>query len=196
VMELVKAGVIDNSQKNIHQGQIVATFIMGSQALYDFIDDNPNIYMAPATYVNDPYVIAQNDTMVSINSCVQIDLMGQVCAESVGLKQISGVGGQVDFIRGANLSKNGLPIIAMESTAGNGKVSKIVPFLNEGATVTTSRNDVGIIVTEYGIADLRGKSLRQRAEALIKIAHPNFREELADEYERRFKQVYPVLIKI
>nr|WP_260455902.1 acetyl-CoA hydrolase/transferase C-terminal domain-containing protein [Enterococcus hulanensis] len=169
---------------------------MGSQALYDFIDDNPNIYMAPATYVNDPYVIAQNDTMVSINSCVQIDLMGQVCAESVGLKQISGVGGQVDFIRGANLSKNGLPIIAMESTAGNGKVSKIVPFLNEGATVTTSRNDVGIIVTEYGIADLRGKSLRQRAEALIKIAHPNFREELADEYERRFKQVYPVLIKI
>ena len=196
VMELVKSGVIDNSRKTLHRGQIVATFIMGSQKLYEFIDDNPNIYMAPATYVNDPYVIAENDNMVSINSCVQIDLMGQVCAESIGLKQISGVGGQVDFIRGANLSKNGLPIIAMESTTANGRVSKIVPFLNEGATVTTSRNDVGIIVTEFGIADLRGKSLRARAQALIEIAHPNFRGELIKEYERRFKQVYPELIKI
>lgn len=196
VMELIKAGVINNTQKTLHKGQIVATFIMGSKELYEFIDDNPSIYMAPASYVNDPYTIAKNDNMVSINSCVQIDLMGQVCSESVGLKQISGVGGQVDFIRGSQLSKNGVPIIAMESTAANGKVSKIVPILNEGAAVTTSRNDVGIIVTEYGIADLSGKSLRERARLLINIAHPKFRAELEQEWEKRFGQVYPSLLNV
>lgn len=192
VLDLVEAGVINNRKKTLHNGQMVATFIMGSRRLYDFIDDNPHLYMAPASYVNDPYVIAKNEKMVSINSCVQIDLMGQVCAESVGLRQISGVGGQVDFIRGSNLSKEGVPIIAIESTAAKGKLSKIVPFLNEGATVTTSRNDVGIIVTEYGIADLRGKSLRERGRLLIDIAHPDFRPALIAEWESRFHRKYPI----
>lgn len=196
VMELMKAGVINNKKKTLHHNQVVATFIMGSEELYEFIDDNPNIYMAPASYVNDPYIIAQNDNMVSINSCVQIDLTGQVCAESIGLRQISGVGGQVDFIRGCSLSRNGVPIIAMESAMKNGTVSKIVPFLNEGAAVTTNRNDVAIIVTEYGIADLRGKSLKERARLLIEIAHPNFRSQLRKEWERRFKESYSRLIVV
>ena len=178
VVELVEAGVITNAKKTLHPGKLVATFLMGSQKLYDFVDDNPAVYMASADYTNDPYVIAKNDNLVSINSCIQVDLMGQVSAESIGTMQISGVGGQVDFIRGANLSKGGISIIAMTSTARNGTVSKIVPYLEQGAVVTTGRNDVAYIVTEFGAADLRGASLRERAKRLIDIAHPDFREEL------------------
>ena len=144
---------------------------MGTKRLYDFVNDNPSVYMAPVDYVNNPAVIGSNDNMVSINSCVQIDLTGQVCSESVGLRQISAVGGQVDFIRGAALSKDGRSIIAISSTAAHGRVSKIVPVLDAGAAVTTNRMDVEYIVTEYGVADLRGKTLRQRAMELIGIAH-------------------------
>lgn len=190
VVELVEAGVINNRKKTLHQGKIVASFLMGSQKLYDFADDNPLIYMAPVDYVNDPCIIARNDNLISINSCVQVDLMGQVCSESIGLTQISAVGGQVDFVRGAAMSKGGAAIIAMPSTAKSGMCSKIVPFLDEGAAVTTGRNDVMYIVTEYGSVNLQGKSLRQRAKALIGIAHPKFRNQLIREWERRFKQTW------
>ncbi len=190
VMELVRAGVVNNSKKTLHKGKMVATFIMGTKELYEFIDDNPMLYMAPANYVNDPFVIAQNENMVSINSCVQIDLAGQVCAESVGLKQISATGGQADFIRGANHSRGGTSIIAMPSVTKDLKTSKIVPLLDEGATVTTPRTDVKYIVTEYGIASLFGKNLRQRARELINIAHPSFRESLKAEYEKRFYEKF------
>ena len=185
VVELVEAGVITNAKKTLHPGKLVATFLMGSQKLYDYIDDNPAVYMASADYTNDPYVIAKNDNLVSINSCIQVDFMGQVSAESIGTMQISGVGGQVDFVRGANMSKGGISIIAMTSTAKNGAVSKIVPYLEQGAAVTTGRNDVAYIVTEFGVADLRGVSLRERAKRLISIAHPSFREELIKEWEKR-----------
>ena len=185
VVELVKAGVITNKKKTLHTGKFVATFVMGTQQLYDFVNHNPDVEVRPVEYVNNPFVIAQNDNMVSINSCVQVDLMGQVVSESVGLKQISGVGGQVDFVRGASASKGGISIIAMPSTV-NGNISKIVPFLDSGAAVTTSRNDVDYIVTEYGIAHLKGETLRQRAINLISIAHPDFRRELTNEFERRF----------
>jgi 4-hydroxybutyrate CoA-transferase len=188
VVSLVEAGVVNNSRKTLHRGKIVVSFLMGTRRLYDFVDDNPMIHMAPVDYVNDPYVIRQNERMVSINSCVQVDLMGQVCSESVGLKQISAVGGQVDFVRGANLSPGGRSIIAMPATAGGGKISKIVPFLDAGAAVTTNRNDVNIIVTEYGSAHLKGRSLRERARALIAIAHPDFRPALHEEFERRFRR--------
>ena len=188
VVELVEAGVITNKKKTLHPGKLVATFIMGTRKLYDYIDDNPNVYMAPADYTNNPYVIARNDNLVSINSCIEVDFMGQVSAESIGPLQISGVGGQVDFVRGANMSKGGISIIAMTSTAKGGTVSKIVPSLEQGAAVTTGRNDVAYIVTEYGIADLRGKSLRERAKLLINIAHPDFREEFIEIWENRFHE--------
>ena len=161
---------------------------MGTKRLYDFVNDNPSVYMAPVDYVNNPLVIGRNDNMVSINSCVQIDLTGQVCLESVGLRQISAVGGQVDFIRGAALSKGGRSIIAVGSTAAHGRISKIAPVLDEGAAVTTNRMDVEYIVTEYGVADLKGKTLRERAQALIHIAHPDFRPQLMEAYEQRFHQ--------
>ncbi|WP_315115024.1 acetyl-CoA hydrolase/transferase C-terminal domain-containing protein [uncultured Clostridium sp.] len=186
VVELVEAGVITNKAKTLHPGKIIVTFLMGTKRLYDFANNNPMLEMYPVDYVNDPTVIMKNYKMVSINSCVQVDLMGQVASESVGLKQISGVGGQVDFVRGTNMSKDGKSIMAMPSTAAKGKVSKIVPFLDEGAAISTSRNDVDYIVTEYGIAKLKGRTLRQRAKALINIAHPKFREELIKEYEKRF----------
>jgi 4-hydroxybutyrate CoA-transferase len=188
VVDLVDAGVINCLKKTWHNGKIVASFLMGTKKLYDFVDDNPMMHMAPVDYVNDPYVIRRNAKMVSINSCVQVDLMGQVCSESIGLKQISAVGGQVDFVRGANMSLGGKSVIAMPSTAGGGKISKIVPILDAGATVTTNRNDVSYIVTEYGVAGLKGKTLRERAELLIRIAHPNFRPMLQEEYERRFRR--------
>ena len=189
VVDLAEAGVITNVRKTLHRGQSVATFLMGTRRLYDYVDNNPAVAMYPVQYVNDPYVIAQNENLVSINSCVQIDLMGQVASTSVGLRQISGVGGQVDFVRGANLSKGGRAIMAMPSTAGGGTVSKIVPFLDQGAEVTTSRNDVNYVVTEYGISQLRGKTLRQRADELIAIAHPDFRAQLRAEAARRFMTV-------
>lgn len=190
VVELVEAGVITNKAKTLHRGQSVATFLMGTRRLYDYVSDNPAVAMYPVDYVNDPYVIGQNDNLVSINSCVQVDIMGQVVSTSAGLRQISGVGGQVDFVRGANLSKGGRAIMAMPSTTGKGKISKIVPFLDQGSAVTTTRNEVNYVITEYGIAKLKGKSLRQRAEALIRIAHPDFRDELTDEFRRRYPRDY------
>ena len=190
VVELVEAGVITNKAKTLHRGQSVATFLMGTRRLYDYVSDNPAVTMYPVDYVNDPYVIGQNDNLVSINSCVQVDIMGQVVSTSAGLRQISGVGGQVDFVRGANLSKGGRAIMAMPSTTGKGKISKIVPFLDQGSAVTTTRNEVNYVITEYGIAKLKGKSLRQRAEALIRIAHPDFRDELTAEFRRRYPRDY------
>lgn len=187
VLDLFEQGVITNQKKTLSPGKTVVTFLMGTKRLYDFVNDNPSIEMRPVNYVNDPRVIMLNDNMVSINSCVQVDLMGQVCSESVGNRQISGVGGQVDFVRGASMSNNGRAIIAMPSTAAKGTISKIVVNLDEGSAVTTSRNDVDYIVTEYGIAYLKGKTLRERAVALINIAHPEFREELAQEFKNRFK---------
>lgn len=187
VVELIEAGVITNKYKQIDKGQCVATFLMGTDRLYDYVNDNPSVRLMPVDYVNDPRVICQNDNVVSINSCVEVDLMGQVCSESVGLKQISGVGGQVDFVRGANMSKGGRTIMAMPSTAAKGTISKIVPFLAKGAAVTTSRCDVDYVVTEYGIAKLHGRTLRDRAQQLIAIAAPEFREDLQKEFDRRFK---------
>ena len=185
VVELAEAGVITNTRKTLNPGKFVVAFLMGTRRLYDFVDHNPNVELRPVDYVNNPFVIAQNDHLVSINSCVQVDLMGQVASESVGAKQISGVGGQVDFVRGASASEGGVSIMAMPSTV-KGKISKIVPLLDEGAAVTTSRNDVDYVVTEYGVAKLKGCSLRQRACSLIKIAHPDSRDELRAEFERRF----------
>lgn len=186
VVELIESGVITNARKTLHPGKTVATFLMGTKRLYDYADDNQSLALFPVDYVNDPYIIGKNDNLVSINSCIQVDLTGQVASESVGLTQISGVGGQVDFVRGAKLSRGGRSIIAIASTAAKGKISKIVPVLDEGAAVTTARTDVDYIVTEYGIAHLRGRTLRERAKALIAIAHPNFRPELTAEFERRF----------
>ena len=190
VVELIESGVVTNAKKNFHPGKAVVTFLMGSKRLYDYADDNPGVAMYPVDYVNDPYVVGQNDNLVSINSCVQVDLMGQVASETVGLMQISGIGGQVDFVRGAKLSKGGRSIIAISSTAAKGKISKIVPLLDTGAAVTTSRTDVDYIVTEYGIAKLRGKTLRERAKALIAIAHPDFQPELIRVFEERFHCSY------
>ncbi|MFL0196094.1 acetyl-CoA hydrolase/transferase family protein [Clostridium sp. WILCCON 0269] len=190
VVELVEAGVITNKKKALHPGKIVVTFLMGTQRLYNFINNNPMVESYPVDYVNDPMVVMKNSKMVCINSCVEIDLMGQVCAESVGIKQISGVGGQVDFMRGASMADGGKSILAIPSTAGGGKISRIVPFLTKGAAITTSRNDLQYVITEYGIARLKGKTLRERAKELIKIAHPQFRDELITEFENRFNCKY------
>jgi 4-hydroxybutyrate CoA-transferase len=179
VVHLARQGVITNARKTINPGKFVCTFLMGSRVLYDFVDKNPAVELAPVDYVNDPFVIAQHDDMISINSALQVDLMGQVNAEMIGARQFSGVGGQVDFVRGAGRSKGGKSIIAMPSTAAGGKLSRICLEIDRGAGVTTSRTDVHYVVTEFGVADLRGKSLRRRAEALIAIAHPNFRDMLA-----------------
>ncbi len=186
VIDLVETGVINGKKKTLHNGKLMATFLMGSRRLYDFVNNNPNVELHPVDYINDPSVIAQNDKMISINSCIEVDLMGQVASESIGLKQFSGTGGQVDYVRGASMSKGGKSIMAMPSTAAKGKMSRIVPFLAEGAAITTSRNDVDYVVTEYGIAKLKGRTLRQRAESLIKIAHPDFRESLQQEFNKRF----------
>ncbi len=190
VVELVEAGVITNKMKTIHKGKMIVTFMMGTKRLYDFIDNNPAVELYPVDYVNNPAIIAQNHKMLSINSCLQVDLMGQVSSESIGLKQFSGTGGQVDYVRGASMAKDGKSIIAIPSTASKGKLSRIVPFLDQGSAVTTSRNDVNYIITEYGIANLRGKTLKERAKALIEIAHPKFRDKLIKEYERRFSAKY------
>jgi 4-hydroxybutyrate CoA-transferase len=173
----VDAGVLTNARKTLHPGKIIAGFILGTQRLYDWVDDNPLIELHPTEYVNDPFVIAQNDRMVAINSAIEIDLTGQVCADSIGPKIYSGVGGQLDFIYGASRSRGGIPIIALPSTAK--QFSRIVPMLKQGAGVVTTRNHVRYVVTEYGIADLYGKTIRQRARALINIAHPDFRDELS-----------------
>ncbi len=186
IVDLYNAGVVNNSKKTIHKDKMIATFLMGTQKLYDFVHDNPVMEMRPVDYVNHPTVIMQNHKMVSINSCIQVDLMGQVASESIGLVQFTGVGGQVDYVRGATMAKDGKSIIAMPSTAASGKVSRIAPFLDHGAAVTTSRNDVNYVVTEYGIAHLKGKSLKDRGRALINIAHPDFKESLITEWEKRF----------
>ena len=182
VIDLVDAGVLTNARKTLHAGKIVAGFILGSKRLYDWVDDNPLIELHKTEYVNDPFVIAQNDRMVAINSAIEVDLTGQVCADSIGPKMYSGVGGQLDFVYGASRSKGGVPIIALPSTntmRDGTIISKIVPMLKQGAGVVTTRNHVRFIVTEYGVADLYAKTLRQRAQALIKVAHPQFREELS-----------------
>jgi 4-hydroxybutyrate CoA-transferase len=181
VMNLVQQGVITNEKKTLHPGKIVSGFILGSHALYSFVDDNPIVELHPTEYVNDPFVIAQNDGMVSINSAIEVDLTGQVCADSIGPKFYSGVGGQMDFVYGAARSKGGKPIIAMPSTADlkdGTRTSRIVAMLKPGAGVVTSRNHVHYVATEHGVADLHGKTIRQRARALIDIAAPEFREEL------------------
>lgn len=178
VVDLVKEGVINNSQKSLNPGKITVTFLMGTKKLYNFIDDNPIVQVLPVDYTNHPTIIGQNDKLVSINSAVEVDFMGQVAAETINGNQISGVGGQVDYVRGASFSKGGKAIIALPSTAGNGKYSRIVPQLDSGTPVTTSRNDIHYVVTEYGVANLKGKTLKERAEALVNIAHPKFRDEL------------------
>ena len=178
VVELVESGVINGEEKTLHTGKVVSSIVMGSQHVYDFIHENPFMEFHPTDYVNDPYIIAQNNKMVAINSSIEIDLTGQVCSDSMGRTNFSGIGGQVDFMRGASRSIGGKPIIAMPSTAKKGTQSRIVLDLKPGAAVTTSRGDVHYIVTEFGIAHLHGKTLRERAKALISIAHPDFREEL------------------
>ena len=185
MIELIECGAVNNSKKQIHRGQCVTTFAFGSKRIYDFIDDNPGIAILPVDYVNDPNVICRNDNMISINAAVEVDLMGQVCAESIGTRHLSGTGGQVDFVRGACQSKGGKSFIAFTSTAKNGTVSKIQPTLTPGAVVTTSKNDVDYIVTEYGIAQLRGLPLSKRVANLIAIAHPDFRDELTFEAKKR-----------
>jgi 4-hydroxybutyrate CoA-transferase len=178
LLELVESGVVDCSAKTYHPGKIVASFVMGSRRLYDFVDDNPLIEMHAVSFTNDPFTIARNDRMVAINSAIEVDLTGQVCADSIGHKRYSGFGGQLDFVRGAARSQRGRPIIAMPSTASGGRYSRIVPELRPGAGVVTTRGDVRFVVTEYGIADLHGRTLRDRARSLIDIAHPAFRDEL------------------
>ncbi len=180
VVDLAEAGVINCSKKSLHKGKMVVTFLMGSKKLYQWVHENPMVEMYPVDYVNDPYVIMKNDNMVAINSALQVDVLGQVAADTLGPVQFSGVGGQVDFVRGAARSKNGKAIIALPSTAAKGTVSRIVPVLDLGASVTTSRNDVDYVVTEYGIAALKGKTVLQRMEALISIAHPDFRNDLKE----------------
>lgn len=180
IVELVEEGIINGEKKTLHRGKIIAGFCLGTKKLYNFIDNNPIIEFHPQEYVNDPFVIAQNNDMVAINSAIEIDLTGQVCADTIGTKFYSGIGGQVDFIRGAARSEGGKPIIALPSTTKDLKFSRIVPMLKSGAGVVTSRGDVHYVVTEYGIANLFGKSVQERARALIEIAHPLFRDELTE----------------
>jgi acyl-CoA hydrolase len=178
VIPLIEAGVITGARKNFKPRKIILGFAIGTKALFDFVDNNPIFEFHPTAYTNDPGLIARNDNMVAINSALQIDLTGQVCSDSIGSQFYSGIGGQVDFLRGASRSKNGKPIIAISSTAKNGTISRIVPMLNPGAGVVTSRGLIRYVVTEYGVAYLHGKTIRQRAQSLIDISHPKFREEL------------------
>ena len=178
VVELMQAGVINNERKTIHPRKVIAGFVLGTRLLFDFIDNNPSFEFHRTAYANDPFVIAQNDRMVALNSAIEVDLTGQVCADSMGHTPYSGIGGQVDFLRGAARSKGGLPIVTLPATAKNGAVSRIVTQLRPGAGVVTSRGDVHYVITEFGVAYLHGKSLRERAEAMIRIADPRFRDEL------------------
>lgn len=188
IVELVQEGIINGEEKTLHPGKIIAGFVLGTRKSYDFIDNNPIIEFHPQEYVNDPFIIAQNKKMVAINSAIEIDLTGQVCADSIGTKLYSGIGGQVDFIRGAAHSEGGKPIIALPSTTKDFNTSRIVPTLKQGAGVVTSRGDVHYVVTEYGVAQLFGKTIQERAKALINIAHPKFREELT----KYAKEVYHI----
>jgi acyl-CoA hydrolase len=185
VMEAIEAGIVTGAKKTFHPYKVVITFALGSTKLYDFIDNNPIFEAHPTDYVNHPFNVARNDNMVAINSAIEVDITGQVCSDSIGTKIFSGFGGQVDFIRGAAHSKGGKPIIALPSTAKDGEMSRIVPFLKKGAGVVTTRGDVRYVVTEFGVAYLYGKNLQERTKALINIAHPKFRSELIREAKSR-----------
>lgn len=188
VVDLLEAGIINNKKKQTHIGRTVLGAAFGSSKLNNYINNNPSVELHPIDYVNNPAEIAKNNNVVSINSCLQVDLLGQVVSDTVGLQQFSAVGGQVDFVRGATMSNGGRSIIAMPSTAKKGLISRIVPLITEGSAVTTPRNDVNFVVTEFGIAQLKGKTLKERARALIKIAHPKFRPHLILEYKKRFNE--------
>jgi acyl-CoA hydrolase len=184
IMTLVEAGVIDNSRKNVNRGKMLATFALGSKKLYDFINRNPSIEMHPVDTTNDPFLAGQNDNLHCINATMQIDFLGQCGSETLGPKPYSGTGGQADFVRAANRSNGGKAFIVLPSTAKDDTISRIVPTLTPGTHVTTSKNDINYVVTEYGVAQLRGKTAKQRCEALIAIAHPNFRAELREQAKK------------
>lgn len=184
VVELYEQGVITNRYNNLNPGKFTATFLMGTRRLYDFVDNNPDVDMRTVDYTNNITIAGRVNNLIAINSAIQVDLFGQVCADTIGYRQYSGVGGQVDFVRASSLSPGGKSIIALPSTNKKGTITRIVPHLDEGACVTTSRNDVHYVVTEYGIADLRGKTIRQRAEALTDIAHPEYRKSLSDAFNK------------
>jgi acyl-CoA hydrolase len=184
IIPLIEGGVVNGARKTLHPRKLVLGFALGTQKLFEFVNENPIFEFHPNAYTNDPMRIAHNDNMVAVNSALQIDITGQVCADSIGPYFYSGIGGQVDFLRGASRSKGGKPIIALASTAKNDTVSRIVPMLTPGAGVVTSRGLIRYVVTEYGIAYLHGKSIRERAQALISVAHPNFRDELYAYCER------------
>jgi 4-hydroxybutyrate CoA-transferase len=184
VVELYQKGVITNKHNNLNPGKFTATFLMGTKKLYKFVDNNPDVEMFPVDYTNNIMIAGRVDNLISINSALQVDLFGQVCADTLGYQQFSGVGGQVDFVRASSLSKGGKSIIALPSTNKKGDVSRIVTKLYDGSCVTTSRNDIHYIITEYGIVNLRGKTVRERAKSLIDIAHPNFRGSLRNEFNK------------
>ncbi len=186
VIEAIDRGIVTNRKKTLHPGKIIATFVFGSSNLYDYVNNNPIFEIHPCDYTNDPFIIAQNEKMIAINSAIEVDITGQVCSDSIGSKIYSGFGGQIDFIRGASYSKGGKPIIALPSTAANGKFSRIVPQLKPGAGVVTTRGDVHYVVTEYGIASLHGRNLKQRAEALLQVSHPDFRNDLEDYLRKKY----------
>ena len=186
VIDLMLKGVINNRKKTYHKGKAVVTYCIGSQKVYDFVDGNPHIEFYPSEHVNSPVKIAKNDNMVSINSAIEVDLTGQVVSDSIGYQFYSGIGGQVDFIRGSSLSKGGKPIIALPSTTKDGKISRIVAHITQGGGVVTSRGHVAYVVTEFGIASLQGKSIRERALELIRIAHPKFREQLLTDVRNHY----------
>ena len=184
ILSLVESGAVTNRRKTFMPGKMVATFALGSRKLYHFLDRNPALEMHPVEFTNDPYIAARNDKLVAINATLQIDLLGQCGSESLGATPYSGTGGQVDFVRAANRSRDGKAFIVLPSTAKGDTISRIVPTLTPGTHVTTGKNDINYVVTEYGVAQLRGKSAKQRAEALIAIAHPDFRAELRDAARR------------
>jgi len=185
VMDAIESGIITGTQKSFHPNKVILTFMLGSKKLYEYADNNPIFEAHPTDYTNHPFNVSQNDKMVAINSAIEVDLSGQVCSDSIGTYIYSGFGGQVDFIRGAAHSKGGKPIIALPSTAKQGNMSRIVPYLKQGAGVVTTRADVKYIITEYGVANLHGKNLQERTKALINIAHPNFRDDLIKEAKNR-----------
>ncbi len=194
IMEAVESGIVTGAEKTLHPGKVVCTFAMGSRRLYNYLDNNPLFEFHPTDHTNNPMIVAQNDRMTAINSAIEVDITGQVCSDSIGTRIYSGFGGQVDFIRGAAHSKGGKPIIALSATAQGGKISRIVPTLKVGAGVVTTRADVHYVITEFGIADLHGRSLRERAQALISVAHPDFREALSREARQR--KLLPTLFPV
>ncbi|MFW9981805.1 MAG: GNAT family N-acetyltransferase [Candidatus Thorarchaeota archaeon] len=198
LIPLIEKGIVTNKKKTLHRGKVIASFAMGSEKLYDYINDNPMFHFFDTAYVNDPYVIGQNNKMIAINSALEVDLTGQVCADSIGHRFYSGIGGQVDFIRGAKRSRGGKAVICMLSTAMDGTVSRIVPRLSEGAGVVTTRGDVDVVITEYGLATLHGKTIRERVLSLIAVAHPKFRNELLEAAKKMhyvFEDQVPFLVQ-